>query len=378
MLNFQLLLGSTVLSIVGAIAIAYRPPPVTKAQPYTSIQTITYPPANPTIMGMGAIAIALGAVGGIYSWKPNTRQEEIPEESSWQNHSEPEDDVDALDDTSNPLLNLLEEKPPTAMSPPQYSSLNLNLDPDPWEEERLFVQPKLNKKDEDLKELRNFFSDSFHVLLNGSTGSGKTTLCEWGINQSKGGEVYLLDPKYIPLRPTWSYKPQCEAISDIPIQLKKLVDRMEKRRKGEEDASQKLNIIIDEWDWIYGEHGKSCLSILRMLFKVGRDLNIKVWLCGQSPLAKDTGLSGSDYRNFGRIVLAAEALAFTKNQQFSWDSKSFSPLCESYQRKGERFGLFIPMKGEPSVRVVPEIQKTTTTTPKADNVIQVNFKKQGA
>lgn len=211
------------------------------------------------------------------------------------------------------------------------------------------------QKTDDVAWLKCFFASSHHVALNGSTGSGKTTLCEWAISQQES-EIYLVDPKHIPHSPRWNFEPNCTDISEVPLHLKTLNERMENRRSGAE-AIAPLNIIIDEWDWIAEEHGKSAISQLRKLFKVGRELGIKIWLCGQSPLAKDSGLSGSDFRNFGRIILGSEAISFCNNPQFPWDSSRFKPLAESYQKRGDRLGLFIPMVGEPSIKIIPDLSQ---------------------
>lgn len=209
------------------------------------------------------------------------------------------------------------------------------------------------EKTDDVTWLKNFFSKAHHVALNGSTGTGKTTLAEWAISQQES-EIYLIDPKHIPHSPRWNFEPNCSDISEVSIHLKALTDRMESRRNGSETITP-LNIIIDEWDWVAEEHGKSAISQLRKLFKVGRELGIKIWLCGQSPLAKDSGLSGSDFRNFGRIVLGSEAISFCNNPQFPWDSAQFKSIAESYQKRGNRFGLFIPMAGEPFLKIIPDL-----------------------
>jgi len=204
--------------------------------------------------------------------------------------------------------------------------------------------------------LKHFFDESYHVALNGATRSGKTTLCEWGISQLGDTEVYLIDPKYNPQKPRWNYTPYCTDIDEVTIHLDLLSKRIKSRLNGEEVIAP-LNIILDEWDWVKETHGKPVVKTLRKIFKVGAELQIKLWLLGQSPLAQDTGLSGSDYRNFGRVVLTSEALAFINNQQFPWSASDYKPLAVSHQKRGDRFGLFIPMSGEPFIKVVPDLSQ---------------------
>lgn len=230
----------------------------------------------------------------------------------------------------------LGEPMPRIVPPPAHIQASPNPDPTEW--------------------LKSFFSESYHVALNGVTRSGKTTLCEWGIEQLENGEVYLIDPKYNPKNPRWNYTPSCTDIDEVPIHLDKLSMRI-KSRLQDNEPSTPLSIIVDEWDWIKDTHGNPVIKSIRKLFKVGAELNIKLWLLGQSPLATGTGLSGSDYRNFGRVVLNAEALAFINNRQFPWDSSRYKLLAESHQRRGERFGLFIPMNGEPFIKVIPDFRQ---------------------
>ena len=235
---------------------------------------------------------------------------------------------------------------------PEIGDIQPQHQPQPQPQKAAVIQ---TQKTDDVTWIKAFFERSHHIALNGSTGSGKTTLCEWAISQQES-EIYLIDPKHIPHSPRWNFEPNCSDISEVPLHLKLLTDRMELRRKGFEETAP-LNIIIDEWDWIAEEHGKSAISQLRKLFKVGRELGVKIWLCGQSPLAKDSGLSGSDFRNFGRVILGSEAISFCNNPQFPWDSVQFKSLAESHQKRGDRFGLFVPMVGEPLVKIIPELSR---------------------
>jgi len=207
----------------------------------------------------------------------------------------------------------------------------------------------------DTKWLFDHMNNAFHVSINGPTGEGKTTTTEWGIDQLGGGEVYLIDPKHNPKRKRWSYPTQCTDIDDVIEHLQLLFERFEARRKGEEEPN-KLHIVIDEWDWIYEEFGAKALKPLRKLFKLGRDENIKLWLLGQSPLTTETGITTSGYRNFAKIVLGSEALCYISNpKHFPWDSSEYKPIAQRHQDRGDRWGLFVPSKGKPFIKSMPDL-----------------------
>lgn len=202
-----------------------------------------------------------------------------------------------------------------------------------------------------------------HIHLCGATGSGKSTLGEYVLSLLREGlevETHLINPKHIESRPDWSFPPFIKSIDgcvDGLQQCQKLISDRLSDPNFDPTTTGKILIVVDEWDWIYAQFGKAAVNALRPLFKVGRGVGVHLLLVGQSPLATDTGLSGSDYRNMARIVLNGEAIAFLDNRQFPYDKSDYYPTAKQYHASGKRFALVVPMVGLPFVALVPHLSK---------------------
>ena len=211
-----------------------------------------------------------------------------------------------------------------------------------------------------------------NIKIDGSTGEGKTTLAEEimrRVGKGRSIERYLVNPKHIESKPSWSFRPYVSSITMVMQAIDKFCEMLQARIEDPDFSEESTHrfYVIDEHDWCYEEHGKLYISGVRKLIKVCRELNDHVVLCGQSALAKDTGLSGSDFRQMGRIVLGAEAIAFLKNPQYLYSNKAeLIAKAERYQAEGKRFALAIPSKGTPDIYLTPHIEKKKITLPPAE------------
>ena len=210
-----------------------------------------------------------------------------------------------------------------------------------------------------------------HYHLSGPTGTGKTTLGEYLMNlilneglargNSEEASYYLINPKHLENKPSWSFPPFVRDIDQAMEGIEYCADLVKKRVADPNfypDTAAPIFVIVDEWDWIFGVYKARAVNALRTIFKVGREVRVYLFVCGQSAQAQGTGLNGTDYRQMARIVLGTEAIAFLDNPQFIYKNKQeLYALAESYQESKTRYALIIPMEGLPKIKIIPHISK---------------------
>ncbi len=203
-----------------------------------------------------------------------------------------------------------------------------------------------------------------HIALNGKTRSGKSTLgshlmsCIAGLQQPK---IWLVNPKHIASSPDWvGITPFCKSIGgyvEALIYFNELLKGRVDDRNFNYTTAEPWFILLEELDWAVSEHGKrEVLALIRPLIKVGSALKIVVILIGQS--AQADFFTGSDWRQFSRLVIGNEALAFLSNPQFAYSSEVKEPLrteAELLTRQKTRFALVIPFVGLPTIERVPNL-----------------------
>jgi len=203
-----------------------------------------------------------------------------------------------------------------------------------------------------------------HIALNGKTRSGKSTLgshlmsCIAGNQQPK---IWLVNPKHIASSPDWiGITPFCKSIGGYVEALTHFNELLKQRvddRNFNYATAEPWFILLEELDWAVSEHGKrEVLALIRPLIKVGSALKIVVILIGQS--AQADFFTGSDWRQFSRLVIGNEALAFLSNPQFAYSSEVKDPLraeAETLTRQETRFALVIPFAGLPTIQCVPNL-----------------------
>jgi hypothetical protein len=204
-----------------------------------------------------------------------------------------------------------------------------------------------------------------HYKIEGVSQSGKTTFVEYLLSLLSGEdpttEKLLIDPKYRKAKPNWSFAPYCADIAKVPKALEDFVSEVEERQQSETDFADQFPkiFVIDEWDWIYTDHGKEALRNLRKLIKVGAELRCYVVLLGQSPLAKDIGLSTSDFDQMVRISIGKVALKVLNNPaHFAFSNRDeLLAKAEKLYTTGQRFALVQEHGQNPRLEIIPKIQK---------------------
>ena len=197
-----------------------------------------------------------------------------------------------------------------------------------------------------------------HLMINGITGSGKTTLAQHILTKLcvDDYELYLIDPKYMPASPSWSFEPFVDKIENVLEGLSQIEGIIRSRKDADINSLVPVYCVLDEYDWCYSVYNRQFTNIVRQIFKVGRQLKVHLIASGQSALATDTGLSGSDRRNFGTVILGNEAIAFTKNtQMYNSNRGELQSKLEWYKNTVPRYALVLPVDDAPSVEVVPTI-----------------------
>jgi hypothetical protein len=204
-----------------------------------------------------------------------------------------------------------------------------------------------------------------HYKIEGVSQSGKTTFVEYLLSLLSGEdpttEKLLIDPKYRKAKPNWSFAPYCADIAKVPKALEDFVSEVEERQQSETDFADQFPkiFVIDEWDWIYTDHSKEALRNLRKLIKVGAELRCYVVLLGQSPLAKDIGLSTSDFDQMVRISIGKVALKVLNNPaHFAFSNRDeLLAKAEKLYTTGQRFALVQEHGQNPRLEIIPKIQK---------------------
>lgn len=210
-----------------------------------------------------------------------------------------------------------------------------------------------------------------HYKIEGVTQSGKTTFAEYILSllcgEDPSSEKLLIDPKYRKAKPNWSFPPYCSFIGSVPKALKDFVSEVEERQQSDTDFADQFPkiFIIDEWDWIYTDFGKDVLRDLRKLIKVGAELRCYVVLLGQSPLAKDTGLSTSDFDQMVRISIGKVAMKVLNNPaHFAFSNRDeLLAKAEQLYTSGQRFALVQEHGQNPRLEIIPKIVKPNQSMP---------------
>lgn len=137
-----------------------------------------------------------------------------------------------------------------------------------------------------------------HVLLAGTTGSGKTALARTMIaslalhNSQRALQLVLIDPKS---RGFASFErlphllgPIVTTADEAPPVLERLVDEMERRDK-EARSEPRLVVVIDELADLLVSGGKELETLLTRLTQRGREAGIHLVACTQKPAASVIG-----------------------------------------------------------------------------------------
>lgn len=223
-----------------------------------------------------------------------------------------------------------------------------------------------------------------HVHLCGASGSGKTMLANHILVHIKetcpGAEFYLLNPKHTAARAPFIIEPTYDDVEQAEEGLRYFINLMEKRRHDPNfsQSSRKIIFVIDELDYIKDMRGKGVTRLVNPLVKMGRELNIKVIVIGQSPLSDDTGLSQSSFYNMCRVAIWREGERLLKDNPM--EKKNKAPLVAQYetlkamspqyklQTGGKlRYCLVTPLNGNPSVQVIPHLEDPVTGQKRLSN-----------
>ncbi len=161
--------------------------------------------------------------------------------------------------------------------------------------------------------------DVAHVLLAGTTGSGKTmlmrimafTLTLW--NRQRDVQLVLVDPKGRGLAPLTSlphlWGPLCSRPEDILAMLDTLVTLME-RRDIEGVSWPRMVVFIDELAEVLTLGGQAAQTAITRLVQRGREAGIHIVAATQKPIAKVLGalMKGNfPVRIVGRVASADDA-----------------------------------------------------------------------
>ena len=133
-----------------------------------------------------------------------------------------------------------------------------------------------------------------HVLIAGSTGSGKSTMLHGIIRAiiENGGKVVLIDPKRVELSfykdhtQTWAYSTE---LNDIELLLDRVIATMERRyadMQREQTRFCKFThvfVLIDELADLMVQDKKGISARLQRITQLGRACNIHLIACTQAP-----------------------------------------------------------------------------------------------
>jgi len=197
----------------------------------------------------------------------------------------------------------------------------------------------------------------FHVKTDGPTGVGKTHLMlhlMWLLQQPHpAAEYWLSDPKFEGESSGWPFTPFITDFDQVAEGAEYLYQHVVTARKhAKREGHAPLHpafLLFDEADGCFDECGDKFSKPVRRIVKEGRSGWTHCFMAGQSALAKDVGFSGAFFRNMARFVMGNEAIAFTRNAQFSFWEKGHRDLLSrqlSYlQEHGRRSVLVVPPSG---------------------------------
>lgn len=140
--------------------------------------------------------------------------------------------------------------------------------------------------------------DVAHVLIAGTTGSGKTALARTIVaslalhNSQRRVQMVLVDPKGRGLVPLGGLPhllvPVLTRVEEVPPVLQRLVDEME-RRDAEGRSDPRLVVVLDELADLVQVGGREMEARLLRLMQRGREAGIHVIACTQKPTAAVIG-----------------------------------------------------------------------------------------
>lgn len=167
--------------------------------------------------------------------------------------------------------------------------------------------------------LRLSSSEVAHILIAGTTGSGKTALTRAMLvslayfNNPNELEIVLIDPKGRGFKPLESLPHVKESVIDNPMagaqKMQDLVEEME-RRDREDISEPKIVVAIDELADLLMTAGDEFRTPLTRLCQRGRQSGIHVIACTQKPTAQIMGgLAKSNFpiRLVGAVASKNEA-----------------------------------------------------------------------
>ena len=162
-----------------------------------------------------------------------------------------------------------------------------------------------------------------HVLIIGTTGSGKTSLARTLLtslamhNRQSEIQLVLIDPKTRGLGPLVSLPHVLGRIAATPqevlARLMWLVSEMQRRSRANE-SDPKLIVAIDELADLFQTGGKSVETLLTRLTQHGREAGIHLVACTKKPTASSIGsgvTANFPIRLVGSVANKAEARAAT-------------------------------------------------------------------
>jgi hypothetical protein len=211
----------------------------------------------------------------------------------------------------------------------------------------------------------------FHVDVRGPTGGGKTWLVLYLMSLLQQpypkAEYWLLDPKFEGEESGWPFAPFATDFEQMAAGAQYVYDSVVKVRRIDKQNGVKPKapafVIVDEEDGCFGEHGADFIKPMSRIIKEGRSGWVHAFTVGQSALAKSTGMDGALFRNMARFIIGNEALAFTRNAQFTyWEKADRDVIAKQliYLQENKRRGvLVIPPNGQgkPFVGEIPHLPK---------------------
>lgn len=234
---------------------------------------------------------------------------------------------------------------------------------------------------QDMAELDPEKRRNHHIVINGPTQYGKSTLCSCIILllsralRAKGVEmkINLIDPKY-PLS-KWFVEPSFKGYEQVLEGVTATREEIEERKRTMTSARKSGRSlpqlpyyvsVTDEWDNIWGggkgygdtitqKQAEQIRNAELSVFKEGAALNAVNIVMGQSPLRDDHGFSQSSLNSATRIVLGIEAVKWVKSSQFPFEEmkEELSAQITYWANRGERVALVVPNNQLPFVAPVP-------------------------
>lgn len=150
--------------------------------------------------------------------------------------------------------------------------------------------------------INSYPDDAPHVLVVGSTGSGKTWLAQ-ALVATRGGKIAILDPKWKPGKWGGTFAVTIDqdlSYSSLERACQHILEELKRRQvammNGKEPVEE-LTIVVEELPTLIGECPTAPL-LFKRLGQLGRELRIRVVGLSQSDRVKSLGIEGEgDVRN---------------------------------------------------------------------------------